>query len=246
MRPKVMTASPAFSPIAANEGRLSDTIAEQIEQQIVAGQLKAGDTLPAERELAKVMQVSRASLREALLRLVSRELLTVRRNAGYTVAKVTAPSLTDPLLRLMETQPKAVADVLELRQGVETLAARFAAERATEADQGAIAEALAQMEQAQQAGDAEAAATWDARLHLAVAEASHNVAVVTVMRGLFTVMREHVRRTRAAMLVNARGDQALRDQHRALVAAIREQDPDAAEQAAEVHLRYVRQGVIAE
>ncbi len=233
-----------FTPVdPPKTGRLSDAIAEHIERQIVEGRLHAGDALPAERELARLMEVSRASLREALLRLVSRELLLVRRNAGYTVAKVTAPSLTDPLLRLMDTQPKAVADVLELRQGVETLMAGLAAERATDKDQAAIAEALERMESAQAAGRAAEAADWDARLHLAIAEASHNVALVTMMRGLFLVLREHVRRARAAMLISATGEEDLRQQHRALVEAVSRNDPEGAVAAAETHLRYLRLGL---
>ena len=236
--------APLFEPIEPpDEGRLSDAIVEHIERQIVEGRLHAGDSLPAERELSRMLAVSRASLREALLRLVSRELLEVRRNAGYRVAPTRAPTLTDPLLRLMQTQPKALADVLELRQGVETLAARLAATRATDKDHDTIAEALERMEAAQAQHLASEAADWDARLHLAIAEASHNVALVTMMRGLFTVLREHVRRARAAMLVSASGEEDLRQQHRALVAAIRAGDADAAVAAAETHLRYLRQGL---
>ncbi len=235
---------PLFEPIEPPvDRRLSDVIAEHIERLIVEGRLHAGDTLPAERELAKVMAVSRASLREALLILVSRELLLVRRNAGYTVAEVKAPSLTDPLLRLMEKQPKAVADVLELRQGIETLSAELAARRATPEDLLDIEEALKRMEAAQDAGQAEEAAEWDARLHLAMAEASHNVALVTMMRGLFSVLREHVRRARAALLVSERGEEDLRVQHRALVSAIQSHDPTAAIAAAQTHLRYLRDGL---
>ncbi|AGM41704.1 GntR family transcriptional regulator [Spiribacter salinus M19-40] len=233
-----------FTPVSPPEtGRLSDAIAEQIERQIVEGRLHAGDALPAERELSRLMAVSRASLREALLKLVSRELLLVRRNAGYTVAKVTAPSLTDPLLRLMDSQPKAVSDVLELRQGVETMSAGLAARRATDKDLAAITEALERMESAQAAGEASEAADWDARLHLAVAEATHNVALVTMMRGLFSVLREHVRRARAAMLISEQGEEHLRVQHRDLVESIVNHDPEGAVQAAETHLRYLREGL---
>lgn len=223
--------------------RLSDAIAEQIERHVVEGRLRPGDALPAERELSRQMEVSRPSLREALLKLEARGILAVRRNAGYTVAEVTAPSLTDPLLRLMESQPKAVADVLELRQGLETLTAALAALRASDEDIQAIETAAERMEAAQEAGDATTAAEWDARLHLAVAEASHNVALVHVMRGLFSVMRDHVRRAREALLVREAAEHLLRDQHRALVDAVRARDPEAAVRAAEVHLRFVRTGI---
>ncbi|MFB4205298.1 Pyruvate dehydrogenase complex repressor [wastewater metagenome] len=235
-----------FSSIEAPIGaRLSDVIAEQIERCIVDGELRPGDALPAERELARQLSVSRPSLREALLKLEARKILALRRNAGYTVAEVTAPSLTDPLLHLMESHGKALADVLELRQGLETMAAGLAAMRASTADIERMAEAAEAMEQAHQDGDAALAAEWDARLHLAVAEGAHNLALAHVMRGMFSVMREHVRRAREALFTRHDAEANLREQHRALVEAIRAHDPDAAVRAVEDHLRFVREGIYA-
>ena len=74
--------------------RLSDTVAHQLEQRILEGALKAGDRLPAERELAQQLDVSRPSLREALLILESRGLLQARRGGGFNVTDVTAPTIT--------------------------------------------------------------------------------------------------------------------------------------------------------
>ncbi len=237
-----MTAN--FSAIEAPpRARLSDVVADEIERQIVAGALRPGDALPAERELSRQLAISRPSLREALLKLEARGILAVRRNAGYTVADVTAPALTDPLLRLMAGHPRAVADVLELRQGLETLAAALAALRASEADLANMEEAAVESEIAQRAGDAALAADWDARFHLAIAEAAHNVALVHLMRGMFEVMRENVRRAREALLVRDDGPDLLPSQHRVLLEAIRRHDPEAAVAAAEEHLRFIREGI---
>ncbi|MGD8708928.1 MAG: FCD domain-containing protein [Ectothiorhodospiraceae bacterium] len=234
----------SFKPVEAPpRARLSDVIAERIEAHIVEGSLRPGDALPAERELAKQMEVSRPSLREALLKLEARGILEVRRNAGYIVAEVTAPSLTDPLLHLMGRHPKAVADVLELRQGLETLSTALAALRATEDDVAAMVRAADETELAHQAGDAATAADWDARFHLAVAEASHNVALVHVMRGMFSVMRENVRRAREALFEREDTEEELRGQHRAIVNAVRAHDPERAVQAAEAHLQFIRKGI---
>lgn len=233
-----------FSAVeAAPRVRLSDAVSAEIERHILDGRLKPGDPLPAERDLARQMAVSRASLREALLKLQARGILQVRRNAGYTVAEATSPSLTDPLLRLMENHPKAVADVLELRQGLETLTAALAALRADAGDIEAIREAAERAQHAQLAGDAATAADWDARFHLAVADASHNVALVHVMRGLFTVMRENVRRAREALFQREDAAEPLHEQHRHLLDAIVAHDPEAAVRAAEVHLSFIRAGV---
>lgn len=237
-------APPTFSAVdVPPRARLSDAIADEIERQIVSGTLRPGDALPAERELARQLEVSRPSLREALLKLEARGILTVRRNAGYTVSDVTAPSLTDPLLRLMAGHPKAVRDVLELRQGLETLSAGLAALRATDADIAAMAHAAEETERMRQSGDATAAAEWDARFHLAIAEGAHNVALVHLTRGIFDVMRENVRRAREVLLQRADAQDILLRQHRALIDAIRRRDANSAVAAAEDHLRYIRDGV---
>ncbi len=237
-----MTAT--FSAIEASpRTRLSVVVAVEIERRIVSGVLRPGDALPAERELAKQLSVSRPSLREALLKLEARGIVAVRRNAGYTVADVTAPSLTDPLLRLMAGHPKAVSDVLELRQGLETLAAALAALRANDDDIAAMAHAAEETERAQRAGNAAGAADWDARFHLAVAEGAHNVALVHLMRGMFEVMRENVRRAREVLLLREDAETLLPSQHTALVESIRRHDPEAAVAAAEDHLRFVRSGI---
>ena len=73
--------------------RLSDSIAAQIEEFIVEGELRPGQTLPPERLLAKQFGVSRPSLREALLKLEARGLLRVERNGGFSVTDVTAPTI---------------------------------------------------------------------------------------------------------------------------------------------------------
>jgi GntR family transcriptional repressor for pyruvate dehydrogenase complex len=233
-----------FSAIEASpQARLSDVVADEIERQIVSGTLHPGDALPAERELARQLGVSRPSVREALLKLEARGIVAVRRNAGYTVAEVTAPSLTDPLLRLMAGHSKVVSDVLELRQGLETLAAALAALRATDADLAAMTHAAEETERARRAGDAVSAADWDARFHLAVAEAAHNVALVHLMRGMFKVMRENVRRAREMLLLRDDAQLQLSSQHDALVDAIRRHDPSAAVAASEAHLRFVREGI---
>lgn len=238
------TVTPTFSTVAVPpRARLSDAIADEIERQIVSGALRPGDALPAERELARQLGVSRPSLREALLKLEARGILVVRRNAGYTVSDVTAPALTDPLLRLMAGHPKAVRDVLELRQGLETLSAALAALRATEADIDAMIHAAEETENAQQAGDAALAAEWDARFHLAIAEGAHNVALVHLTRGIFDVMRENVRRAREVLLLRPDAEEILFRQHRALITAIQGHDADAAVAAAEDHLRFIRKGV---
>lgn len=220
--------------------RLSDTITAQIEQLIVDGTLKPGDTLPAERELSVQLGVSRPSLREALLILESRGLLQPRRGGGFGVTDVTAPTLTDPLVHLLQKHPSAVDDILELRHGLECTAAYFAAQRATDADAKRLSDMAASMKRRRDVREPLEDADLDVDFHMAIAEASHNLALVHVMRGIFNLMRINMLRAREALHHDHDNVILLDEQHGAIVKAIVARDPAAARAAANLHLSFVQ------
>lgn len=167
-----MSSSSSFSAVVQpRRARLSDTIAEQIEGLIASGELKPGDNLPPERDLSKQLDVSRPSLREALLVLESRGLLQARRGGGYCVTDVTAPVITDPLVHLLQRHPSTVDDVLELRHGIECIAAQFAALRATDTDIKKLNGLVTRMRKRKGEFDAFEDAERDVDFHMAVAVA---------------------------------------------------------------------------
>ena len=236
-----MSQTPSFSAVVQpRRVRLSDAIAEQIEGLIAGGTLKPGDSLPSERDLSAQLDVSRPSLREALLILESRGLLQARRGGGYCVTDVTGPSITDPLLHLLQQHPAMVDDVLELRHGLDCIAAQFAALRASDADIERLNRLACEMRQPEGEPDLFADADRDAEFHMAVAEASHNLALVHVTRGLFNLMRLNMLRSREAMCRQQGNIALLDEQHAQIVKAIAARDPAAARQAANLHLSFVQ------
>ena len=220
--------------------RLSDSITEHIERLIVDGALNPGDALPSERDLAKQLGVSRPSLREALLLLESRGLVQARRGGGFGVTDVTGPTITDPLVHLLQKHPSTVDDVLELRHGLECVAATFAAQRATDADAKRLREMSAAMRRRRAERDPLEDADLDVDFHMAVAEASHNVALVHVMRGVFNLMRSNMLRSREVLYRQNGNVVLLDDQHAAIVKAIVARDADAARAAANLHLSFIQ------
>jgi len=221
--------------------RLSDSIVLQIERLMMQGTLKPGDPLPPEREFAEHLAVSRPSLREALLKLEARGLVHVRRGGGYSVADVTAPTLTDPLVHLLQQHPPASFDILELRHGLEEMAAYLAAQRATDADRTNLKERYAALVQADKSkGESMANAETDLEFHLAVADASHNVALMHVMRGLFNLLRTSTYRFRELIFAVRDGsDRLLHEQHRAIYDAVMKGAPETAREAAHLHLSFL-------
>jgi GntR family transcriptional regulator, transcriptional repressor for pyruvate dehydrogenase complex len=230
-----------FSAITqARRPRLSDTITEQIESLIVGGELKPGDSLPSERDLAKHLGVSRPSLREALLVLESRGLVQARRGGGFGVTDITGPTITDPLVHLLQRHPSTIDDVLELRHGLECVAAYFAAIRATDADAKRLRAMSTAMRRRRATRDPLEDADLDADFHMAIAEASHNVALVHVMRGLFNLMRSNMMRSREVLYRQPGNVALLDDQHAQIVKAIVARDHDAARASANLHLSFIQ------
>ena len=238
---KAMSKTVPFSVVVhPRRQRLSDTITSQIEQLIVDGVLRPGDALPSERDLAKQLGVSRPSLREGLLILESRGLLQARRGGGFGVTDVTAPTLTDPLVHLLQRHPSAVDDILELRHGLECTAAYFAAQRATDADAKRLGDMAAAMKRRRSVRKPLEDADLDVDFHMAIAEASHNLALVHVMRGIFNLMRINMLRAREALHHDHDNVILLDDQHGEIVKAIVARDPAAARTAANLHLSFVQ------
>ena len=223
-----------------NPLKVADAIVSQIEQLILDGVLKPGERLSPERELAQELNVSRPSLREAITTLKSRGLLRSARGGRHYVVDIIAPTLTDPLIELLKNHPKAMFDVLELRHALEEVGAYFAALRATEADREILRHRFAELEEIQQGEHApQHDSIVDANFHLAIADASHNVALIHVMRGLFNLLLSHICRSLERLYTRESSYVIVHSQHQAILKAILDRDPEAARQAAHIHLAFV-------
>lgn len=223
-----------------NPPKVADVIVSQIEQLILDGVLKPGERLAPERELAQELNVSRPSLREAITTLKSKGLLRSARGGRHYVVDIIAPALTDPLVELLKNHPKATFDVLELRHALEEVAAYFAALRATDADREILRRRFAELEEIQRGQrEPQHDAVVDANFHLAIADASHNVALIHVMRGLFDLLLSHICRSLERLYTRESSYVMVHAQHQAILNAILERNPEAARQAAHVHLSFV-------
>lgn len=219
--------------------KVSDSIVDQLERMILDGVLKPGDQLPPERELASQLNVSRPSLREAIVVMEAKGLLQVRRGGGTFVADIVAQTLIDPLVHLLKRHPDATFDVIELRLSLEEVAAYFAALRANEVDREILARRFEALDQSYAAKDISENAKADVEFHMAIADASHNVALVHVMRGLFNLLRVTILNNLEKINREPEGEEIVRGQHRKLFNAIVAGDAEAARGAAHTHLRFV-------
>ena len=221
--------------------KLSASVVRQIEQLILRGILRPGERLPAERELAGRLDVSRPSLRDAIAELSERGLLTSRAGSGVFVADVLGSAFSPALTRLFATHEEAVFDYLAFRRDMEGLAAERAARHGSDTDLQVIGAIFAKMEAAHQKRDPSDEAELDAQFHLAIIEAGHNVIMLHMMRSMFDLLRQGVFYNRQVMFRSRTTRDQLLDQHRAMNHGIQSRDPVAARAAVESHLSYVEQ-----
>jgi GntR family L-lactate dehydrogenase operon transcriptional regulator len=250
-----MRAAPATGndPIARHAGdnggmkneRLSDKVAAQLRDLIQTQHLQPGDRLPAERPLSVQLGVSRTALREAIAQLSSQGLLTARVGGGTFVAEPAArarQAIDEPLmpyLPLFQGDPEYRFDVLEIRHALEGATAWHAALRATEADRAKIRQAFDTMMDAHGKDDPAGEARADAAFHLAIAEASHNLVLLQVMRGLFELLQTNISQSREKLYTSPRTFEPLSVQHREMMEGVLSGDPERARAAAHAHLEFV-------
>lgn len=229
--------------------RLSDHIVAQIETLILEGTLKAGERLPAERALAEQFGVSRPSLREAIQKLVAKGLLVSRQGGGTYVVDSLGSTFSDPLLQLLEKNPEAQRDLLELRHTLEGSCAYYAAQRATKVDHERLRLAFEALQDCYLRHDevsrAEEGAA-DARFHMAIAEASHNAVLLHTVKGLFDLLKRNVVTNIGGMYAQrSETRKQLMAQHRELYEAIIGARAEEAREVSDRHIHYVQE-VLAE
>ena len=224
--------------------KLSDVIVEQMEAMILEGTLTPGQKLPPERELAKQFEVSRPSLREAVQKLSAKGLLNSRQGGGTYVSKGLGGSFSDPLLELFRTHPEAQYDLLEFRHALEGVSAYYAALRSTPADKESILKCYEVLQGHHETKDIKKEVYADVDFHLAIAAATHNVVLLHMMRSLFSLLREHVLDNLKNIYPHSGYREKIHEQHKVLMDAILEGEPDKARQAAHLHLAYVEETLL--
>ncbi|MDO9408947.1 FadR/GntR family transcriptional regulator [Patulibacter sp.] len=201
-------------------GSLGELAANALREQLAAGAWPVGTKLPAENVLAAQLGVGRSTVREAVRVLVAAGQLETRQGSGTYVLALQPPPEWETRVRRAD-----VLDVYEVREALESQAARLAAERRTGDDLVAIDVALAAREAARATGGVEPFVDADLAFHAAIVAAAHN----PLLEEMFTSFLGALR----AALVTVVEDVVLdvvddAHAHAALAAAVRAGDPEAA------------------
>lgn len=224
--------------------KLADVIETRLENMILEGSLELGEKLLPERELAKQFDVSRPSLREAIQRLESKGLLTRRQGGGTYVKEELREQLTDPLFELINSHPESKYDLLEFRYAIEGFSAYHAALRGTAEDFNHIKTSFAEIDAANKAGDLEAEIESVAKFYLAVIEASHNVVVLHLARGIKPLLQKNISDNVKQLYLYPEVAKKIQEHRLQLVEAILSKQPMKAKEASDQHLNYIEESRI--
>jgi len=220
----------SIEPIAAP--RLYQRIAETLAGLIDAGEFSAGDRLPAERELARRLDVSRASLREALSALELEGYVQIRVGSGVYVRA--RRRRIRPVTLRFKTAEISPFDMLRARRLIESETAALAARHATAAQIDAIEAAFARLAVDMRASRGRSEG--DRLFHVRIAEAAGNTALAAIVRQLWGAWQQPLNTRLEALFVTMQRRRDNVGEHRRILEAIRARDATAARAAMRRHL----------
>lgn len=227
---------PKLKTLNYSQKLLPQRAAEQITEMIADRQLKAGDKLPNEFEMASQLNVGRGTIREAVKILVSRNVVEIRRGSGTFVCD-NPGVLEDPFgFAFVEDKQRLALDLCEFRMVVEPEMAAMAAERATDEEIKRMEEAALEVEELCRKHQDHMQK--DIRFHELIAQGTKN----QVMPNVIPVIQS------AIGLFITVTDSSLKDEtvktHRMIMEAIKNHNPEAAKAAMVKHLESNRTRII--
>lgn len=220
---------------------LVDSIVEEIKNKIISGELKDGDMLASQDELAKSMKISRPSLREALRRLQLMGLIEFQHGRGTFVKTVQPKDFMNPISGFLPIDKKSAFELLEARLYLESSVAALAAQKATEDDIKSLEDVLTRMEAAAVNLDVDEFTKQDVQFHMVIAEGCRNqimFQVVNILRGLLQKLVNRVFDTNRDRLEETFKHTI--DYHKEILQSIRSRNDSQARRAMEKHIRDVQ------
>ncbi|ABR47043.1 GntR domain protein [Alkaliphilus metalliredigens QYMF] len=226
-----------FRPIKST--KVYEQVAEQIQDMIVNGELQKGDKLPSERHLAEELQVSRASIREALRALQIIGLIDVRQGEGSYINHSFEKCLFQPLSIMFMLQQSKPEEIIELRKIIEVEAAYLAAKRADDEEIEQLRSLIEQLKILKDLDDEETSVSVDKQFHYLIAKSSKNQLLVNVLNVISELMDKFIKDARGMILIREENKEVLINQHEAIFKGLENRDPDATAGAMQAHIKFI-------
>jgi GntR family transcriptional repressor for pyruvate dehydrogenase complex len=222
--------------IGTETRKLYQYVAEAIAASIREGRYLPGQKLPSERELTEAHNVSRPTIREALIALEIRGIVEARHGSGVFVANVAPPPAPEPDLDI------GAFELTEARKLIEGEACALAAKTISDEEIAELRLLLDEMKREFRRDVMTDIA--DRKFHLAIAQATRNAAIVFVVEALWDMRYKAPLAQEIFSRARRVGISAFVEDHNLVVEALSRRDPAAARQAMQAHLTNVMQELL--
>lgn len=227
-----------MEPIKIETEKGHEVVQRVILAQIEEGRLQPGQRLPSVVDLSTCFGVGRSTIREALSALKATGWIDVKHGGGTFVNKVLPAS--QGISRNPFEESDNIREILEVRIWLESGSAAFAAQRREEQDLEKLQQIIARMHQALEMNDTRMSELADIDFHLAIAAASHNELLNSLMSSLSHRLSETIGKTRQLRFFEDKSSsELLLREHQSIYDAILSQDSELSSQLIKAHLHKV-------
>ncbi|WP_016956630.1 FadR/GntR family transcriptional regulator [Catenovulum agarivorans] len=217
-----------------SQKRLYIQIATKLAAEISAGEIKPGERFPSERDLASKYNVSRSTIREAMIALEVNQLVEIRTGSGIYALE---PTTVNPI-DLIDEFP-SLFEILEARFVLETEAAKLAATRISNSELHQLMQLSTAMQEASESSDVARAEKIDQMFHLTIVRATRNNALISLYEWLWQARQKSVVTKQFHHKLRQNNADAVLEEHRNMLNALMQRDEELAKTTTMHHLKQV-------
>ena len=209
--------------------KIYEMVMEQIKDIVKKGELKSGDKLPSERDLSEKLEVSRASVREALKALQMLGLIEAKHGEGNFITANFENNLLEPLSIVFLLIGSKSKDIFELRKIIEPETAALAAKNITNEQ---LIELKEIMNELNDTTDEEKSASLDKMFHYKIAQASGNPLISTIMFSVSSLIEKNIEKSK----IHSINKNLVKKQHEEIYNALEKNNSEKSSNAVKKHL----------
>ena len=218
------------------QGRAYERVISYIKDGILKGELKQGEKLPPERELAEQLGVGRNSVREALRMLGLMGFISSTQGAGNFVSCNVEKNLSESTQMMLLLGATDYRQVSELRQGLESEAVRLATQRITPAQLSELEDIVWKLRDEE---DVFRSTMLDKRLHCISAEAAGTQLIMVILRAMSDTIEGFISHIRERTMLDETYRKRLQDSHQGIVLALQDHNAQEATRMMREHFQVV-------
>lgn len=212
-------------------------VIKYIKEKILSGELKNGDRLPSEREMADRLEVSRTSIREAIRVLDIIGLVESKRGSGNYIADSFGNSLFEPISIMFMIQEYSTGDIHELRETLEIECCRVATKLISKDDIALLHGIVNEMDKNY---DEENSLLLDIRFHNIIVKSSKNPLIINILEVISQLMDKFIKESRKVVLCEENNREILLKSHKEIVSSLEARSEDKAVRAMKKHFNIIK------